>query len=231
MTEVAKTEKQLPKLADLYNIQDVEKAFKQDQFNLLMNQEPNPKWIQINKFANGTKYIPIGVIETLLQKLFKSYKVEVLREGVMFNSVFVVVRLHLLHPVTGKWFFQDGIGANEVLTKAGASPAELDKIIKSAVQMSLPAAESYAIKDAAEKIGRLFGRDMNRKETMALSMDEGLEVKAISKETERKFKLIDNAKDLKALNEFRSFSKESPELAEHYRIKQDELTHFDQTVK
>jgi len=28
----------------------------------------------------------------------------------------------------------------------------------------LPAAESFAIKDAAEKIGRLFGKDLNRKD-------------------------------------------------------------------
>lgn len=33
--------------------------------------------------------------------------------------------------------------------------------------MALPGAESYAIKDAAEKIGRVFGKDLNRKELMA----------------------------------------------------------------
>jgi len=31
-----------------------------------------------------------------------------------------------------------------------------------AIQMGAPAAESLAVKDAAEKIGRIFGRDVNR---------------------------------------------------------------------
>ena len=30
------------------------------------------------------------------------------------------------------------------------------------VMKAAPAAESYAIKDAAEKIGKLFGKDLNR---------------------------------------------------------------------
>jgi hypothetical protein len=34
---------------------------------------------------------------------------------------------------------------------------------------SLPAAESYAIKDAAEKLGILFGKNLNRKDTIAFS--------------------------------------------------------------
>jgi hypothetical protein len=31
---------------------------------------------------------------------------------------------------------------------------------------SVPAAESYAVKDAAEKIGRIFGKDLNRKDLL-----------------------------------------------------------------
>lgn len=32
---------------------------------------------------------------------------------------------------------------------------------------ALPTAESYAIKDAAEKLGKLFGKDLNRKDELA----------------------------------------------------------------
>jgi len=31
---------------------------------------------------------------------------------------------------------------------------------------ALPAAESYAIKDAAEKLGQIFGSNLNRKDTV-----------------------------------------------------------------
>jgi len=35
--------------------------------------------------------------------------------------------------------------------------------------MALPSAESFAIKDAAQKLGKLFGKDLNRRETVAFA--------------------------------------------------------------
>ena len=35
------------------------------------------------------------------------------------------------------------------------------------VQISVPAAETYAIKDAAEKFGKIFGKDLSRKDSMS----------------------------------------------------------------
>jgi hypothetical protein len=34
------------------------------------------------------------------------------------------------------------------------------------VQKAAPAAETYAVKDAAEKFGKIFGRDVSRKGSM-----------------------------------------------------------------
>jgi hypothetical protein len=164
----------LPKLADLYEVSKVEEAFKNDQFNALMNAEPRKEWVKQNKYAGNSNYIPVGIVETLLQKVFKTFTVEVIREGVMFNAVYVTVRIHLKHPVTGEMFFIDGVGAAELQTKSGASAADLSAINKGAVMMALPMAKSYAIKDAAEHLGKLFGRDLNRKETMAYTTDANL---------------------------------------------------------
>jgi hypothetical protein len=92
----------------------------------------------------------------------------------MFNAVYVCIRLHYCNPASGQWEFQDGLGAQELQTKAGASAADLAAINKGAVMMALPIAESYAIKDASEKIGKLFGRDLNRKDTMGFAPDGNL---------------------------------------------------------
>ena len=164
----------LPKLADLYEVSKVEEAFKHDQFNMLMNAEPRKEWVKQNKYAGNSNYIPVGIVEILLQKVFKTFTVEVIREGVMFNAVYVTVRIHLKHPVTGEMFFVDGVGAAELQTKSGASAADLSAINKGAVMMALPMAKSYALKDAAEHLGKLFGRDLNRKETMAYTTDANL---------------------------------------------------------
>lgn len=167
--------KELPVLADLYKATDIATLFKHDQFNLLMNQAPEPKWILENKYAGNSKYIPIGILETLLQRIFKEFRVEVMREGQLFNSVYVTVRLHYLNPVSGEWSYHDGVGSAQIQTKAGASPADLASINNNAVMMALPMAKSYAIKDACDHFGKLFGRDLNRKEVMGFGVDKNLD--------------------------------------------------------
>jgi hypothetical protein len=87
--------------------------------------------------------------------------VEVLDYKLIANSVSVHVRLHVEMP-NGDDRFYDGIGAAPLQTDSGAGATEFDKIKSAAVQMALPSAKSYAIKDAADHIGRIFGRDLNR---------------------------------------------------------------------
>jgi hypothetical protein len=188
--------KQLPTLADLYE-DNIELAFKQDQFNQLVNVEPKKDWIKTNKYANNSKYIPIGIVETLLQKLFKQHRVEVIREGVMFNSVYVTVRLHYLNLINNEWTYHDGVGAVQLQTKSGSSPAELQNINNNAVMMALPMAKSYAIKDAAEHIGAIFGRDLNRKDVLELTPDNSIQKDRVK---ERAIKMIEAARTLNDIN-------------------------------
>jgi len=142
----------LPKLADLYEVSKVEEAFKNDQFNALMNAEPRKEWVKQNKYAGNSNYIPVGIVETLLQKVFKTFTVEVIREGVMFNAVYVTVRIHLKHPVTGEMFFIDGVGAAELQTKSGASAADLSAINKGAYATDNNLSETF-VKSNSEKMG------------------------------------------------------------------------------
>lgn len=188
--------KLLPTLAELYE-DNIELAFKQDQFNQLVNVEPKKDWVKVNKYANNSKYVPIGVVETLLQKLFKKHRVEVLREGVMFNAVYVTVRLHYLNLINNEWDFHDGVGAVQLQTKSGSSPAELQNINNNAVMMALPMAKSYAIKDAAEHIGKLFGRDLNRKDVLELTPDASIKKDRVK---ERAIKMIEAARTLDDIN-------------------------------
>jgi len=167
---------ELPTLAELHY--DVDKALKNDKLNLLLNQPPHEKWIKNHPLAKtkndkgeevAARYIPIDKIEFMLTRIFQEWHPEILREGIMFNSVYVAVRLHLKNPVNGQWFFHDGIGAKSVQTDKGYSAADLGHIKDAAVMMALPSAKSYAIKDAAEHLGILFGRDLNRRNGVKFS--------------------------------------------------------------
>ena len=159
---------QLPAISDLYKETEIQKFDKSDSLNFLVNQPPKKEWIKVNKFAGNSNYIPIAIIETLLQKIFKQIRVEVIEYKSLFNSVGCHVRLHYLDVTTGEWTYHDGVGAVELQTKAesGTLKPDFSNINKGAVMMALPMAKSYALKDAAEHIGKLFGRDLNRKDVI-----------------------------------------------------------------
>lgn len=153
----------LPTLADLHH--DVQTAFKNDQLNALLNQPPHQSWIKKHPMTK-TDYLPIDKVEFMLTRIFQQWRVEIKEVKQLFNSVAAVVRLHYLNPITNEWQYHDGTGAMPVQTDAGKSAADMGAIKNAAVQMAAPGAVSYAIKDAAEHLGALFGRDLNRKDTV-----------------------------------------------------------------
>ncbi len=159
----------LPKIKDLYS--DITVAQRNDAFVTLMNQQPKKEWVKTHPFIKNYKYLPIERIEFLLKTIFKSYRIEVLREGSSFNGVYVVVRVHYLHPLTNTWEFHDGIGASQLQTKSGTSPSDLININNGALSMAFPMAKTIAIKDACDHFGNLFGADLNRKDVINYDID------------------------------------------------------------
>jgi hypothetical protein len=155
--------RQLPKLSDLH--QDIEIALKNDELKLLLNQLPSESFLKKHPTVNSV-YLPIDKVELLMDIIFQEWKVEVLREGVMFNSVYVAVRVHYKNPITGEWSFHDGVGAKDIQLDKDSKASDMANIKAAGVMMSLPIAKSQAIKDACDHFGKLFGRDLNRKNTI-----------------------------------------------------------------
>ena len=151
---------------------------KQDELNFLVNQLPKKEWIKINKYAGNSNYIPIAIIETLIQKIFGEHKIEVIETKTMFNAVSVTVRIHYKNPITNEWLYHDGVGAVELQTKAGSGCLKPDfsNINTGAVMMALPMAKSYALKDGISHIGKLFGRDLNRKDVIEYQLNQKTEL-------------------------------------------------------
>jgi hypothetical protein len=167
-TTPAVRQQQLPDIKDLYG--DLEMKQDANRLNVLLNQNPAKGWLRqhptATKKVNGRTipidYIPIERIEWLLTRIFIRWYVEVKAIQQVANSIVVTVTLHYLDPLSSEWMRQDGIGAAPMQTNAGAGATDWMQIKSAAVQIGAPAAESYAIKDAAEKIGKLFGKDINR---------------------------------------------------------------------
>lgn len=177
------TKKQEIKVIDLLegNIDLYKNAEKQ---NVVLNTAPPASWIAKHPYIkkeittpDGQRvkvpydYLPIDKVEYLLKKIFKFYRIEILREGTSFNGVFVVVRIHYLNPSDGQWSFHDGIGAMQMQTAKGTSPADLVNINNGALSMAFPAAKTIAIKDACDHLGDIFGANLNREQSVAYKPD------------------------------------------------------------
>ena len=162
----------LPTLADL--TQEVELAYKNDQLALLLNQPPPANWIKEHPFISGHKYLPIDKVEFLLKRIFKTYSIEITGQGVAFNGVWVTVRVSVKNPVSGEMIVNDGIGACQLQTKKGASPADLANINNGALSMAFPIAKTLAVKDACDMFGDLFGASLNRRDVIPFQTDANL---------------------------------------------------------
>ena len=187
-----KTKTKIPKLADIYQESgNLEEAFKNDMWLHLLSQKPPESWVREHPYAKDDKgkpikYLPIDKVEYLLKKIFKRYRIEVVSYAPLFNSVTCHVRVHYINPVNGEWDHQDGVGAAGVQVDKGSRASDMSAIKKEAVMMALPSAKSYAIKDALENLGEIFGANLNRKDAIGYVPDEEI----ISREEKRRQKLI-----------------------------------------
>lgn len=169
MSGIIPYEHKLPTLSELQL--DLEKALQSDKLNLLLNQPCPESWVKKNKFvtakdANGrnveSKYLPIDKVEYLLLRIFGRWRREIISVTQTANSVMAIVRLHVLNPVTQEWDWHDGIGAVPIQQDSGASATDVNAIKKNAIQIAAPSAVTYALKNAAERLGSIFGRDLDK---------------------------------------------------------------------
>jgi hypothetical protein len=167
-------------VTDLVSIENLPAFAKQDELKTFLNIDVPAAWVKEHPAVKGHRYLPIDKVEYLLDKIFKRYRVEVLKTGMLLNTVECTIRLHYFNPVVNEWDFHDGVGACEIQTKKDSGTLKLDmtNINRGAVQMALPIAKTYAIKDAADHIGRIFGRDLNRKDLVIFGADMQLQERA-----------------------------------------------------
>ena len=132
---------------------------------LILSTSPPDNWVKNHPIEKKVRYLPIDKVEYLLRSFFTHHYTEIVSFGLLANSVSVHLRLYYKVPGESNYRHTDGLGA---------SPLQLDKgtrdfvlgMKSSACMKALPAAKSFALKDAAEDIGRVFGADLNRKDTV-----------------------------------------------------------------
>ena len=154
--------KNLPTIKELYDSDKLQLIEKESVFQRLVNEPPKSNWVKQHPFIKSVRYLPIERVEWLLTNVFVKWHVEIMDIKILANSVLMTIRLHYRNPMTDEWQYQDGVGASPLQTDKGSGAIDFNNIKSDAVMKAAPASKSYAVKDAAEQIGRLFGRDLNR---------------------------------------------------------------------
>lgn len=72
----------------------------------------------------------------------------------------------VFNPLLGQWQKYAGVGAVPIEVAKDAHPTDFTKINSKAMHKNVPAALSFAVNNAAKKIGKLFGSHLNRNETI-----------------------------------------------------------------
>jgi len=146
----------------------------QDKLLTFLNMEPPKAWVKKHPFIQNHFYLPIDKVEFLLKSIFRQYRIEVLKTGMLMNSIEVTVRVHFLDPVTQQWMFHDGVGAQELQTKSGSGALKMDmsNVNPGAVAMALPIAKTVALKDACDHLGTIFGANLNRKNALSFNVED-----------------------------------------------------------
>ena len=145
------------------NITEVAKADfrrKMERFTSRMNEEA----VEVAKHQ-GYEYVPISFVEKdLFKQFFGLVQYEVISYQHIFNEVACHARIKVFHPVINQWLTYDGVGSAVIQQDSGTKVIDFQHFKKpNALQLTLPKAYAEAIKNAAKKIGKRYGADLNRK--------------------------------------------------------------------
>jgi hypothetical protein len=137
---------------------------KLQKFTASLNRKP-PVVLEEKVDGKVLLHVPVSIIEQQLRRLyFGQYTIECIDYKLIVNEICVHARIRVKHPVTQEWLTYDGLGAVPVQQYSGAKIQDfMQTKIGNALHKNLGAAYAFAVKNAAKKIGKLFGSDLMRK--------------------------------------------------------------------
>lgn len=145
-------------------------------FQMLLNAEPKAN--ELGSTPDGkAKTLPISFIETTLDELyFGQWSTENFTYQLVANEVIGSLELIVVHPITGHTIRRTGAASIQITVDAVPDDIKNDRQQKNrwaldpsnkksnALDMSFPKLKAECTKNAAQSLGRIFGRDLNRKQ-------------------------------------------------------------------
>lgn len=133
-------------------------------FTRRLNTEPDPREFDRTP-DNKANTLPISFVEMTLDELFLGqWEVSDVHTQQIFNEVVGTGILTVWHPVTQRPLKRAGFGAVVITQDKDATIGEFNMTKKkNALDLSFPKLKAEITKNAAQTLGKIFGRDINRK--------------------------------------------------------------------
>lgn len=148
---------------ETYSHEEKIKLLCQD-FQRRLNLEPNPE--EFDKTPDGkARTLPISFVEMTLDELFLGqWELSDPVTTQVFNEVTGTGILTVWHPVTQRPLKRAGFASVIITQDKDATIAEFNMTKKkNALDLSFPKLKAEILKNAAQSLGKIFGRDINRK--------------------------------------------------------------------
>ncbi len=134
-------------------------------FTKRLNTEPNRA--EFEKTPDGkANTLPISFVEMTLDEIFLGqWEILNIHYSQIFNEVVGTGELVVWHPITGRALHRAGFAAVVITQDQGAAIADFNMTKKkNALDLTFPKLKAEITKNAAQTLGKIFGRDINRKQ-------------------------------------------------------------------
>jgi hypothetical protein len=134
-------------------------------FTRRLNVEPDPREFEKTP-DNRASFLPVSFVEMTLDELFLGqWEVSDINTQQIFNEVVGTGILTVWHPVTGRPLKRAGFGSVVITQDKDAAIADFNITKKkNALDLTFPKLKAEILKNAAQSLGKVFGRDINRKQ-------------------------------------------------------------------
>jgi len=130
-----------------------------------LNVEPNPA--EFEKTPDGrANTLPISFVEMTLDEIYLGrWSHTDAHFQQIFNEVVGTVELTVIHPITNEPITRTGWASVVITQDSGSKVSDFNMTKKmNALDLSFPKLGAEALKNAAKSLGKVFGRDINRKQ-------------------------------------------------------------------
>lgn len=136
------------------SIQDRENFIKEN-----LNTKPEKTDIK-----DGIETVPISVLENDLDEVYMGlWETKNFRFHVIANEIVGTIDLCVFDPQAKIWITRSGSAAVMIRQKKDSELTDISAKIKNGLMMDFPKLETMCLKAAAKRLGKKFGRDLNRK--------------------------------------------------------------------